>query len=134
MLPATYNQQHWLPGAFEDAELHTLYQETYAALAESFRTNPALNIMHYLMAERLAYIYVRSIAVGRDESQPAHIERSFLDAFNKLVSELGKEIRTQSREGTFKQALITGIIMVLREELDNHPQLTERIMHRLEEL
>ena len=134
------DSQNRLPSEFTDADLNRLYQDTYTALSESFKTNPALGVMHHMMAERFAYIYVKSIEAGlgprgaRNRQADPMVERAYLETFTKLASELGKETRLQAREGAFKQALIAGVIIVLREELDNQPLLTQRIMQRLQEL
>jgi hypothetical protein len=98
------------------------------------RNIPGATPNHYAMVERAAYLYVKSIEAHRDPSQPYYVAKAWTDAYGRIVTELGRETRTLTREEGWKNALIQGIISILRQELEVYPELLRKVISRLENL
>lgn len=96
---------------------------------------PGFATVHILMAERIAYAYVRQ---RQNEELGAgtewYVMKMHQDQFRGLLRELYAEARSMAREDVWRQNLLMSILRILREELASVPELLAKIVNRLESL
>lgn len=119
---------------FAHPAYNRLHQELYGQMVLQIRQIPGHTPLHLMMAERAAYSYIKSIEVARDPEIPRHIEVMYLNSFNRVAMEMGRETRELKRERNFTGSLITSILAVLQDELVAYPDVAARIANRLETL
>jgi len=114
-----------------DEDLKQFYLSYARDLHSELEGKPGIKSIHYMMADRLAYLYVKSVGAASDITLNPHDERSYLNAFNKLLADFNKELRTLSSEKEYKRAVVERVVGIINDELIDYPDLRDRIAERL---
>jgi len=118
----------------EDEQLQEIYKSYAKSLVAELKGKPGVKTSHFMLADRLAYVYAQSVGVAGDFDVGPYEERGYLASFNRLFTEFMREMRTLSRDDNIYRAIVEQISAIINDELIDYPELRNRIALRLAEL
>ena len=109
-------------------EWRPLYQALLKAMSQMVKSIPGFNVTHMLACERLSSAYIRSRLVENDTELSVGQRKITDDMLRGLLRELWVEVRSISREETWRENLLRDISGIISEEVDrgNVAKIIER--------